>query len=88
MKKLFVVFVGSFIALGTANAAILDKNATINMIDKKQPILNESDFKVSGSGTVVSGVSANNGVITVQKSEVTIPVGGQTSSSHAAIWVQ
>ena len=54
----------------------------------KQDKLTSTNVVESGSGAVVSAVAANNGTVTVTKSEVMIPVGGQTSSSHAHIWIQ
>lgn len=54
----------------------------------KQDTLSSSNVVESGSGAVVTSVSAENGTVTVTKGEVTIPVGGATSSTHAAIWIQ
>lgn len=54
----------------------------------KQDTLSSSNVVESGSGAVVTSVEAENGTVTVTKGEVTIPVGGATSSTHAAIWIQ
>ena len=54
----------------------------------KQDTLSSSNVVESGSGAVVTSVSAENGTVTVTKGEVTIPVGSATSNTHAAIWIQ
>lgn len=54
----------------------------------KQNKLGSGNVVESGSGAVITSVSAENGTVTATRGEVTIPVGGSTSNSHAAIWVQ
>lgn len=54
----------------------------------KQDKLTSSNVVESGSGAMVTGVSASNGTVTVTKSEVTIPVGGTTSDTRATLWLE
>ncbi len=55
----------------------------------KQDKLTSTNVTTSGSGAVVTGVTANNGTVTVAKGEVTIPVGSATNpTTYATIWVQ
>lgn len=54
----------------------------------KQDKLTSSNVVESGSGAMVTDVSASDGTVTVTKTEVTIPVGGQSSLTRAPIWVQ
>lgn len=54
----------------------------------KQDKLTSSNVVESGSGAMVTDVSASNGTVTVTKTEVTVPVGGQTSATRVPIWVQ
>ena len=77
IDKTAVVAAASYVdgAYNAMNTAKQDKLTSTNVVE-------------SGSGAVVSAVTANNGTVTVTKSEVMIPVGGQTSSSHAHIWIQ
>ena len=42
----------------------------------------------SGTGAMVTGVTADNGTVTVTKTDVTIPVGSVDSQTRARIWVQ
>lgn len=70
-----------------ATASYVD-GAYSAMNTAKQDKLTSTNVVESGSGAVVSGVTANNGTVTVTKSEVMIPVGGQTSDTHARIWIQ
>lgn len=54
----------------------------------KQDKLTSANVVESTSGPMVTGVTANNGTITVSKGEVTIPVGAATSTTRAAIWFE
>ena len=54
----------------------------------KQDKLTSTNVVESGSGAMVTSVTASNGTVTVTKSEVTIPVGSASSSTRATIWVQ
>lgn len=42
----------------------------------------------SGTGNIVTGMTASNGVITPTKANVTIPVGSATATTYATIWVE
>ena len=54
----------------------------------KQDKLTSTNVVESGSGAMVTGVTANNGTVTVTKSEVTIPVGSTSSNTRAVIWLE
>lgn len=54
----------------------------------KQDTLTSTNVVESGNGYMVTGVAANNGTVTVTKSDVTIPVGSANSQTRARIWVQ
>ena len=57
----------------------------------KQDTLNSGtggNFTYSGSGNVVSNVTANGGQVTITKSRVQIPSGSETATSYASIWVE
>ena len=65
------------------------KSAYEELNTAKQPKLTSSNVTQSGSGSVVSSVTASNGTVTVTKSEVTVPVGSASSpTDHATIWIQ
>lgn len=60
-----------------------------NAIDSvKQDKLTSTNVVESGSGVMVTNVSASNGTVTVSKTEVTIPVGATTSDTRATIWLE
>ena len=46
------------------------------------------DSTSSGTGAVVTGVSQTDGKVTVTKGNVQIPVGGESATSYATIWVE
>jgi hypothetical protein len=77
LDKTTVVATASYVegAYDTMNAAKQDKLTSTNVVD-------------SGSGPIVTSVTANNGTVTVTKSEVTIPVGSQNSNTRATIWFE
>ncbi len=54
----------------------------------KQDTLSSSNVVESGSGAMVTAVTASNGTVTVSKSEVTIPVGSTSSTNRATIWLE
>lgn len=103
MKKIFCIlfslmFISPSFAEGEQQQTI-DKTAVVAaasyvdgaysaMNTAKQDKLTSTNVVESGSGAVVSAVAANNGTVTVTKGEVMIPVGGQTSNTHARIWIQ
>ncbi len=72
---------------GAYNAAI---KAVNKLQDVKQDVLSSTNVNVieSGGGAMVNDVSANNGTVTITKSEVTIPVGATTSITRATIWLE
>lgn len=70
---------------GAYNASIKAVNTVANM---KQDTLTSSNVTTSGTGAVVTAVSASNGVVTVTKSNVQIPVGSSSATTYANIWVQ
>ena len=74
-------------------------NATIKAVNmvasQKQDILdsgNGGNITTSGTGAMVTGVTANAGAVTVSKAEVTIPIGSEPSgtvpSGRAPIWIE
>ncbi len=97
MKKLFCFFV--VLTLTSPAMATVDKTAvaaTASYVDgaynaistAKQDKLTSTNVVESGSGAMVTGVTASNGTVTVTKSEVTIPVGSSSSNTRAAIWIE
>ena len=99
MRKIFSIFaVLSLISPAFAEGGI-DKTTAIatasyvegayNTMDSaKQDTLTSTNVVESGSGAMVTGVTASNGTVTVTKSEVTIPVGSSSSNTRAAIWIE
>lgn len=104
MNKLlcsFAVFllISPVFAAGEVEQTPLDKTAIVaaasyvegayNAINQaKQDKLTSTNVVASGPGAMVVDVSANNGTVTVTKSEVTIPVGATTSENRAIIWLE
>lgn len=80
---------GEAVNKATVAAAASYVDGAYNALDSaKQDTLTSTNVVESGSGAVVTGVSASNGTVTVTKGEVTIPVGSASSSTRATIWVQ
>lgn len=71
-----------------AAAASYVEGAYNAMNSAKQDKLTSTNVVESGSGAMVTNVSANNGTVTVSKTEVTIPVGATTSDTRATIWLE
>ena len=71
-----------------AAAASYVDGAYSAMNTAKQDKLTSSNVVESGSGAMVTGVTASNGTVTVTKSEVTIPVGSVSSNTRATIWLE
>lgn len=104
MKKLFCIFAVFILcphawADEVVEPQPLDKTAIVaaasyvegayNAINQaKQDKLTSTNVVASGPGAMVVDVSANNGTVTVTKSEVTIPVGATTSENRAIIWLE
>lgn len=70
---------------GAYNATIKAVN-TLNSV--KQDTLSSANVTSSGTGPVVTGVTASAGSVTVTKGQVTLPVGSADSSTQATIWIQ
>ena len=80
---------GEAVNKATVAAAASYVDGAYNALNSaKQDTLTSTNVVESGSGAVVTGVSASNGTVTVTKGEVTIPVGSASSSTRATIWVQ
>ena len=67
---------------------LVTEKAVSTALSGKQNALDSTNVVESGSGAMVTGVTANGGTITVTKSEVTIPVGATSSSTRAVIWFE
>jgi len=102
MKKIFCIlfslmFISPVFAEGetpavnktqvAATASYVD-GAYTTLNTAKQDKLSSSNVVESGAGYMVTDVAANNGTVTVTKSDVTIPVGSVNSQTRARIWVQ
>ena len=57
-------------------------------VDGKQDILTPKNMISSGAGIIVTAVEANNGIVTINKDEITVPVGEPGSTNRANIWVE
>ena len=99
MRELFCIFAAFVLVFPALAEGELDKASVVttasyvegayNAIDAvKQDKLTSTNVVESKSGAMVTAVTANNGVVTVTKSEVTIPVGATTSSTRATIWLE
>jgi len=101
MKKVFTLFLSIFLIPLTANAVITPEanvvstsyvQGAVDALDTaKQDKLTSTNVVYDANGSsngFISAVTANDGTVTVTKSEVTIPVGSQSSATRAAIWVQ
>ncbi len=74
---------------GAYNATIKAVNTVASVKQDTLSSANGGNVTTSGSGPVVTGLTASAGTVTVAMGEVTIPVGSVASpTSHAAIWVQ
>lgn len=67
---------------------LVTEKAVSTALSNKQDTLTQTNVVESGSGAMVTGVTASNGTVTVTKSEVTIPVGATTGNTRAAIWFE
>ena len=75
-KEEYVGYVdGAFDALDTAKQ---DKLTSTNV----------TTSGTNGTGAVVTAVTANDGAVTVTKSNVQIPVGSASATTYASIWLQ
>jgi uncharacterized membrane protein len=98
-RQIFYIFVIFFVIVPAFAEGELDKTSLVatasyvegayNTMDAaKQDKLTPTNVVESGSGAMVTGVTANDGTVTVQKSEVTIPVGATVSDTRATIWLE
>ena len=102
MKKVLILFLPIFLIPLSANAAVTTNNhvATTSYVDGAYEILdagkqvalasgNDGNITESGTGPMVSGITATSGAVTVSKAEITIPVGSASSpTGRAVMWVQ
>lgn len=99
MRELLCVFVAIFLVTPAFAAGEVDKTSVVaaasyvegaynHMDAAKQDKLNSANVVESGTGPIVSSVTASNGTVTVTKSEVTIPVGSTSSNTRAVIWFE
>lgn len=99
MRELFCIFAvlaivspafaeGELDKTSVAAAASYVEGAYNAINTSKQDKLTNTNVVESGSGPIVSAVTASNGTVTVSKSEVTIPVGATTSDTRAVIWLE
>ena len=97
MKKVLCIFIGIFLTVPafaevTPNTKVVTRSyveGAYNTIDAtKQDKLTNTNVVESGTGPMVTGVTASNGTVTVTKSEVTIPVGSTSSNTRAVIWFE
>ena len=71
------------------NASIKAVNAVADSMDEKQDVLSSENVVVSGAGTNVIDVTAENGTITVTKTyETTVPVGSALSETRTRMWAE
>lgn len=99
MRELLCVFVAIFLVTPAFAAGEVDKTSVVaaasyvegaynHMDAAKQDKLTSTNVVESGTGPIVSSVTASNGTVTVTKSEVTIPVGSTSSNTRAVIWFE
>ena len=97
MKKVLCIFIGIFLTVPafaevTPNTKVVTRSyveGAYNTMDAaKQDKLTNTNVVDSGSGPMVTAVTASDGTVTVTKSEVTIPVGATTSATRANIWLE
>ena len=97
MKKAFCIFsifmlIAPAMAVVTPNTKVASTSyvqGAVESVDSaKQNTLTSTNVVTSGSGAMITEVSANNGTVTVTKTDVTIPVGSVDSQTRARIWVQ
>ena len=73
-----------------ATASYVDGAYTALNAAKQEKLTNTNvtTSGTNGTGAVVTAVTANNGAVTVTKSNVQIPVGSASATTYANIWVQ
>lgn len=99
MRQLLCVLIAFILTLPAFGEEGVDKMSVVaaasyvdsayNSMDAvKQDKLTQQNVIQSGTWPIVTGVSAQNGTVTVTKSEITIPVGATTSDARATIWLE
>jgi len=93
MKTGYVEMTEEYPSVATVGTWLNDLSNNLGgTIGDKQNILVSSgtgaNVTFSGSGNVVSNISATGGTVTVTKSRVQIPSGSETASSYASIWIE
>ena len=99
MRELLCVFVAIFLVVPAFAAGEVDKTSVVaaasyvdgaynHMNATKQDKLTSTNVVESGTGAIVTGVAANNGTVTVSKSEVTIPTGTETGPTSGGARVE
>ena len=98
MKKVLILSLPIFLISLSANAAtpVADVASTSfvqgaydELNTAKQDKLSNSNVSTGGSSNgFISGVSASNGSVAFVRSEITLPVGAETSSSRASVWIE
>lgn len=97
-KVINTALAGKLSTTGTAAKATADANGN-SIVDtyatKTQlssyvttTTLNGLDSTSSGTGAVVTGVSQTNGKVAVTKGNVKIPVGSESATTYATIWIE
>ena len=77
--------VGTFTANASADKEI---NIEVPAATTASDILTATTVTSSGTGAVLTGVSVEDGKVTLQKGNVQIPSGGQNATSYVSIWVE
>ena len=100
MRKLFYIFAVFVVFSPVWAEGELDKTeilATASYVTgaydainaSKQNKLTSTNVVESGTGPMVTGVTANDGTVTVVKGEVLVPVGSVNNpTSHVSVWFQ
>ncbi|MCQ2562581.1 MAG: hypothetical protein MJ158_03140 [Alphaproteobacteria bacterium] len=72
-------------AYNVLNSAIIEKQKQLEDFDSAS---NTGNVKQSGSGNIVTSVTASDGTVTVQRANVSIPVGSANASNYSTIWLE
>jgi len=98
MKKVLILSLSIFLIPLATNAtvtAVSDIASTsyvagaYDVLDtSKQASLSSSNVTTSGSTGCLAAAAASNGAVGFTKSEISVPVGSNSSSSRAGIWIE
>lgn len=85
--------IGELTNLGTTakTNVVAAVNEVNTAVAGKQATLTSSNVTTTGTGPVITSVSADNGTVAVTAGEITIPVGaasGNSVTGHATVWIQ